>query len=129
MSLLRGALAAIVVLAAACAPAPAVVTATVPTRVGPTHHGILVYAFAFTTQRATGDTRVLEVPKGDVVSWFNLDGTAHHVASGTPPTTDGKFGGDVPPKVGTLDITFNDAGTFKYFCTIHNSMTGTIVVR
>jgi plastocyanin len=129
MGHLRGALAAIVVLAAACAPAPAVVMATVPTRVGPIQHGILVYAFAFTTQRATGDTTVLEMPRGDVVSWFNTDGTAHHVASGRPPTTDGKFGGDVPSNMGTLDVTFTEVGTFTYFCTIHNSMTGTIIVK
>lgn len=51
------------------------------------------------------------------------------VRAGTPLTTDGKFDGDVPLRAGTLDITFDEAGTFKYFCTIHNSMTETIVVK
>jgi plastocyanin len=130
VSRLRGVLAACISLAAACgSPAPVATTTTVPERVGPIHHGILVSAFAFSTQRVSGDTTVLEVPKGDIVSWFNVDATTHRVASGTPPTTDGKFGGDVPPKTGTFDLTFNEAGAFKYFCSIHNSMTGTIVVK
>jgi plastocyanin len=129
VGLLRAALGACIVFAAACGPSAPVATATAPERIGPMHHGILVSASAFSTQRVAGDTTVLEVPRGDVVSWFNVDGTTHHVASGTAPTTDGTFGGDVPPKAGVFEVTFNDAGTFKYFCSIHNSMTGTIVVK
>jgi plastocyanin len=129
MGSLGAAVAACIVFAAACAPSTPVVMATVPARVGPIHHGILVSAFAFSNQRVVGDTTVLEVPRGDIVSWFNADGTTHHVASGTPPTTDGKFGGDVLPKDGEFDVTFNDPGTFTYFCSIHNSMIGTIVVK
>jgi plastocyanin len=129
VSLLRGALAACIASAAACGSPASVASTTVPERVGPLHHGILVSAFAFSTQRVTGDTTVLDVPKGDVVSWFNLDGSRHHVASGTPPATDGRFDGEVPPKLGTFDVAFNEAGTFTYFCSIHNSMTGTIVVK
>jgi plastocyanin len=62
------------------------------------------------------------------VTWFNQDGSTHHVSSGTPPTKDGKFDGEVPSK-GMFEFTFNDAGTFPYFCSIHTSMTGTIVVK
>jgi plastocyanin len=128
MRLIRAALAACIAFAAACGPSARVATATVPERVGPVHWGILVSAFAFSTQRAVGDTTVLELPRGDIVSWFNVDGTTHHVASGTPPTKDGKFDGEVPPK-GMFEFTANETGTFKYFCSIHNSMIGTIVVK
>jgi plastocyanin len=129
MGPLRAALAACVVLVAACGSSAPVASTTVPERVGPIHHLILVSAFRFSTQKAAGDTTLLEVPRGDAVSWFNVDGTSHHVASGTPPTTDGKFGGEVPPKAGVFEVMFNEAGTFTYFCSIHNSMTGTIVVK
>jgi plastocyanin len=70
----------------------------------------------------------LDVAKGTTVTWTNKDGTTHTVSSGTPPTKDGKFDGQVAPG-GTFSVTFNDVGTFKYFCAIHNSMTGTITVK
>jgi plastocyanin len=70
----------------------------------------------------------LDVAKGTVVTWTNKDGTGHTVSSGTPPTKDGKFDGQVAPG-GTFSFTFSEAGTFKYFCAIHNTMTGTITVR
>jgi plastocyanin len=70
----------------------------------------------------------VEVAKGSAVTWTNKDGTTHTVSSGTPPTTDGKFDGQVAAG-STFSFTFKDAGTFKYFCAIHNTMTGTITVK
>ena len=73
-------------------------------------------------------TTSLEVTRGSTVTWSNKDGTTHTVSSGTPPTKDRKFDGQVPGG-STFSVTFSDAGTFRYFCAIHNSMTGTIVVK
>jgi plastocyanin len=45
-----------------------------------------------------------------------------------PATKDAQFDGQVAAG-STFSVTFTDAGTFKYFCAIHNSMTGTITVN
>jgi plastocyanin len=120
------AVAATIALTAACASStPA--TATTPPAVGPVTALILISGFAFDTQR-TGDKTALDVAKGTAVTWSNKDGTTHHVASGTSPTSDGKFDGAVAAGA-TFSLTFNDAGTFTYFCSIHPSMTGTITVK
>ena len=73
-------------------------------------------------------TTALDVTKGSTVTWSNKDGTTHTVSSGTPPTKDGTFDGQVVAG-GSFSVTFNDPGTFSYFCSIHNSMTGTITVK
>ena len=71
----------------------------------------------------------LEIAKGTKVTWTNKDTTAHTVTSGTNRQADGKFGGDVAPSE-TFSFTFNDAGTFEYFCGKHTSMVGfKVVVR
>jgi plastocyanin len=67
----------------------------------------------------------IAVKKGDTVTWTNNDAAAHNVAE-----TDGRDG----PKSGNLNkgesysFTFNDVGTFKYNCSIHPQMTGTVTV-
>jgi plastocyanin len=112
------ALAAAIALTAACASsAPAASTQAA----GGSAAAIDISGFAFSKT-------ALEVTKGTTVTWTNKDGTGHTVSSGTPPTKDGKFDGQVAAG-GTFSFTFTDAGTFKYFCAIHNSMTGTITVK
>lgn len=120
MTLLRGALtlAATIALTAACSSTPA---ASTPAAAGGSSAAIEVSGFAFATT-------ALQVTKGTTVTWTNKDGTGHTVSSGTPPTKDGKFDGQVAPG-GTFAFTFKDAGTFTYFCAIHNTMTGTITVK
>ncbi|HYY55553.1 MAG TPA: cupredoxin domain-containing protein [Candidatus Dormibacteraeota bacterium] len=71
----------------------------------------------------------LEIAKGTKVTWTNKDSTTHTVTSGTNRQGDGKFDGQVQPNE-TFTFTFNDAGTFEYFCGRHNSMVGyKVVVR
>lgn len=72
--------------------------------------------------------KTLSIAKGTKVTWTNKDATTHTVTGGTPPSKDGKFDLNVPAGA-TATFTFNDAGTFAYFCTIHNSMTATIEVK
>ena len=65
----------------------------------------------------------LTVPKGTTVTWLNADDIPHKVA-----------GSDRPWKSPVMDtderfsFTFDDPGTFAYFCSLHPHMTGTIVV-
>jgi plastocyanin len=64
------------------------------------------------------------VKAGTTVTWTNNDSTTHHVASDT-----GVFdSGNLSPNT-TFSYTFNNAGTFPYYCTIHTYMTGTIIVQ
>lgn len=74
--------------------------------------------FTFTPKNIT-------VKKGTMVTWTNNDTVPHDVKE-----TDGKPG----PKSDSLaqgesySYTFNTPGTYKYFCSIHPSMTASVIV-
>jgi plastocyanin len=77
----------------------------------------------------------LEVNVGDTVTWINDDFTTHTATSGDPGSgSTGIFGGseDSPEIIGpegdTQSYTFDEAGEFPYYCTLHPSMVGTVVV-
>jgi len=79
---------------------------------------VTIANFAFSPANIT-------VKKGTTVTWTNSDSTAHTVTE-----SDGKAGPDssaLDPG-STYTFTFKDAGTFQYHCSIHPSMTGTVVV-
>jgi len=59
---------------------------------------------------------------GDTVTWTNNDGVGH-TATGSGFDTGTISAG------ASKSVTFDSAGTFAYHCTIHPSMTGTVVVR
>jgi len=67
----------------------------------------------------------ITVKKGTTVTWTNHDSVAHTVVE-----TDGKTG----PQSSSLangksySFTFNTTGTFKYNCSIHPEMVGTVTV-
>jgi plastocyanin len=72
---------------------------------------------------------------GDTVHWV-WDTDNHSTTSGTCSgggtcTPDGKWDSGVHDSGFTFDHTFNQAGTFPYFCLIHgpSGMTGTVVVK
>ena len=88
---------------------------------------VLVEDFAFGTETLT-------VTAGTTVTWTNNDDFAHTVTSGSPNQPDGGF--DVAlgepnahESQGTTgEVTFDTAGTFAYFCDLHPSMVGEVVV-
>lgn len=66
----------------------------------------------------------VEVATGTTVTWTNRDDVPHTVASATrvfksPPLDTGE----------TFSVTFKDAGTFEYYCSMHPRMIGKIVVK
>ncbi len=63
------------------------------------------------------------VTRGTVVKWTNTAFFAHTTTSNT-----GLWNKTVAP-TRSFSRTFSRAGTFKYHCTIHAGMTGTVVVR
>jgi plastocyanin len=77
----------------------------------------------------------VEVNVGDTVTWINDDFTTHTATSGDSVSgSTGIFGGseDAPEIIGpegdTQSYTFDEAGEFPYYCTLHPSMVGTVVV-
>jgi len=66
---------------------------------------------------------VLEVPLGSTVTWDNEDGEPHTVVS-----LDGAFRSQALDEKDHFSHQFNTAGTFKYICSIHPRMIGTITV-
>jgi plastocyanin len=79
----------------------------------------------------------ISIPIGGTVQWLNATSTIHSATSdnggstGTPtPTTNGT-GWSTPvlgPSPAAYAITFTTPGTFAYHCTIHPSMTATVIV-
>jgi plastocyanin len=79
----------------------------------------------------------VNVNVGDTVIWTNNDPPNTHTAtSGTPSAgPDGMFGGTaeapfsviIAPRA-TFSHTFTEAGEFPYYCTLHPTMVGTVMV-
>ena len=77
----------------------------------------------------------VEINVGDTVVWTNKDTQPHTATSGTASTADGKFGGTVENPAselilanGSYEFTFTEAGEYPYFCSLHPSMVGTVMV-
>ena len=66
----------------------------------------------------------LKVPVGATVTWTNRDDIPHTVVS-----TDKVFKSKVVDSDGKYTFTFDKAGTYPYFCSIHPKMTGKVVVQ
>lgn len=67
----------------------------------------------------------VEVAAGGTVIWTNNDVTAHMVAWTAPNVIDS-------PVIGKADSytrSFSTPGEYRYYCNIHNSMKGEVVVR
>ena len=70
----------------------------------------------------------LSVHLGSTVTWRNHDDIAHTVTAGTPEAPSATFDSGDRIKDQTFDHTFEEAGTFTYFCKNHNGMRGEIDV-
>ena len=65
----------------------------------------------------------LKVKAGTTVTWTNEDDMPHTVVSAN------NFRSKVLDTEGTYSFTFTTPGTYKYFCSLHPHMTGTVVVE
>jgi plastocyanin len=65
--------------------------------------------------------RTIHIARGDVVKWVNKDNITHTTTSSSWDS------GNVAPG-DKFKRRFRRAGTFNYRCSIHSSMTGTVVV-
>ena len=66
----------------------------------------------------------LTVPVGTTVTWTNRDDIPHTVVG-----TEGVFKSKVLDTDEKFSFTFDKAGSYQYFCSIHPKMTGRVVVR
>jgi plastocyanin len=66
----------------------------------------------------------IEVAAGDAVTWINDDGVPHTVTA-----NEGEFNSGVLERGDSFSQTFETPGRFDYFCAIHPSMTGTVLVQ
>jgi plastocyanin len=65
----------------------------------------------------------LTVKVGTTVTWTNRDDIPHTIVSA------GKFRSKTMDTDGTFSFTFTTAGEYKYFCSLHPHMTGTVKVE
>jgi plastocyanin len=66
----------------------------------------------------------LTISRGTTVTWKNLDGEPHLAVS-----LDGVFRSPALDQNDTFSYKFDKPGTYKYICTIHPQMKGTIIVN
>ena len=69
-------------------------------------------------------SNTIQITKGETVEWVNDDLTPHTVTSDS-----GEFNSGSMDVGATWRHTFNEPGTFAYFCTFHREMKGSIVVK
>ncbi|MFA6306546.1 MAG: cupredoxin family copper-binding protein [Patescibacteria group bacterium] len=94
------------------APAP---TTTEPSAAQGNINAVNIENFSFTPG-------ALNVKKGESVTWANNDPEPHAIKSAG-------FSSEILNKGQSFSFTFNQTGTFKYFCSLHPSMTGEIIVK
>jgi plastocyanin len=78
---------------------------------------VTIQNFAFSPATTT-------VKAGTKVTWTNQDSTTHHVVSDTGAFDSGNLNSGQ-----SYSFTFNKTGSYPYHCSIHPSMTGTIIVQ
>lgn len=124
------ALLCVAILAGGCAGSPA--AEDTPAESTPTSAAISNFAF---------DPAELEIAAGETVVWTNSDDIAHTVTSGRAKkqgvpgvsknrdaAPDGVFDSGTMELNDTFDFTFQESGTFTYFCAIHAGMSARVVV-
>ena len=88
----------------------------VPTVLAATR-GVAIPDFAFSP-------RTIEIRVGDTVRWTNRDSVAHSATA-----QNGSFDTGLLSDGESGSVRFTAAGTYRYICTPHPDMTGTVVVR
>lgn len=82
---------------------------------------VTIQSFAFTPQDIT-------VKVGTTVTWTNQDSIGHTVTSDDGDSLSPKLNSNMLQKGDTYTYTFSTPGTYKYHCSVHPEMTGTVTV-
>jgi plastocyanin len=72
----------------------------------------------------------ISINAGDTVEWANVDTAAHTVSAGSPADgPSGVFDSSLLMASGNYSFTFDDAGSYDYFCMVHPWMVGSVSVN
>ncbi len=80
--------------------------------------------YTVTIQNLTFTPSPIMVPVGTTVTWINQDSTTHRVISDT-----GAFESKNLNHGESYSFKFTRSGTYKYHCSIHPNIKGTIIVQ
>jgi len=81
------------------------------------------------TSNACFSPASLTINAGDTVKWTNTDTAAHTVTSGSPANgPSGVFDSSLVMGGASFENTFDEAGSYDYFCMVHPWMVGNIQV-
>lgn len=72
--------------------------------------------------------QTVQVEAGTEVVWENGDDTVHEPTSGSPGAIQPGFDVTIDGACATGSFTFAEPGSYPYFCQLHTSMTGEVVV-
>jgi plastocyanin len=97
-------------------PGPSTTAVAIQTPAASAANQIKIGDFAYTPP-------TLNITAGTQVSWTNTGPSNHTVTA-----NDGSFDSSTIQRNATFNFTFSKAGTFAYHCSIHPTMTATIVV-
>jgi plastocyanin len=112
-------------LSACAAPAGAGQSTQTPATAAPTQAGRQVEVVM---RNITYMPQEITVPPGTTVVWTNEDSFEHTVTSGTRGNPSGLF--DQSAAAGaSFSFTFDEPGTYNYYCRIHSTMNGTVIVK
>jgi len=76
------------------------------------------------------DPADITINAGDTVEWINSDTAAHTVTGGSPSEgPSGVFDSSLVMAGATYAFTFDDAGSYDYFCMVHPWMVGSVTVN
>ena len=78
---------------------------------------VTIQSYAFSPSTVT-------VNKGDTVTWLNKDSVTHRIVA-----NDGSFDLGDQASGSSVKFTFTKSGTFNYYCSIHPSMKGVVIVK
>jgi plastocyanin len=82
------------------------------------------------TSNACFSPASLTINAGDTVKWANTDTAAHTVTSGSPASgPSGVFDSSLIMGAASFENTFDEAGSYDYFCMVHPWMVGNIQVN
>ncbi len=72
----------------------------------------------------------ISINAGDTVHWMNVDTAAHTVTGGSPADgPSGVFDSSLVMADATYEFTFDEAGSYDYFCMVHPWMLGSVTVN
>ena len=72
----------------------------------------------------------ISINAGDTVHWMNVDTAAHTVTGGSPANgPSGVFDSSLVMADAVYAFTFDETGSYDYFCMVHPWMTGSISVN